>query len=112
MIYHWPSVVGCLLWLYYCAGRLQLWRSPRWAIFHHLESPGTKAFTIDETRRLFHGFRSITWSILGPGDLLKIKQSAKYASRHMRIAWRLYPRWAVRLFGNRFGLGLLVHAVK
>jgi hypothetical protein len=51
-------------------------------------------------------------SQLGPGDLLTVKASTKYSSRWIQLAWRLYPRWAVRLLGDRFGLGLLVHAVK
>ena len=113
MIYHRPSVVGFLLWLYYCAGRLQPWRSPTWAVFHHLESPGTKAFTLAEARRLFAPFRTVTIkSQLGPGDLLTVKPSMKYSSKWIQLAWRLYPRWAIRLLGHRFGLGLLVHAVK
>jgi SAM-dependent methyltransferase len=113
MIYHRPSVVGFLLWLYYCVGRLQPWRSPRWAIFHHLESPGTKAFTIEEARRLFGAFQTVTATpVLGPGDLLTVKPSTKYASKLIQLAWRLYPRWAIRLLGDRFGLGLLVYAVK
>ena len=113
MIYHRPSVVGLLLWLYYCAGRLQPWRSPTWAVFHHLESPGTKTFTLDEARRLFASFETVTVkSQLGPGDLLTVKPSAKYSSPWIQLAWRLYPRWFIRLLGDRFGLGLLVHAIK
>jgi SAM-dependent methyltransferase len=113
MIYHRPSIVGFLLWIYYCLGRLQPWRSPRWAIFHHLESPGTKSFTIEEARRLFGLFRTVTaTTVLGPGDLLTVKPSARYASKPMQLVWRLYPRWAIRLLGNRFGGGLLVQAVK
>jgi SAM-dependent methyltransferase len=113
MIYHRPSVVGFLLWLYYCAGRLQPWRSPSWAVFHHLESPGTKAFTLDEARRLFASFRTVTVkSHLGPGDLLTVKPSRKYTSKWIQLAWHLYPRWAIRLLGHRFGLALFVCAVK
>lgn len=78
-----------------------------------LESPGTKAFTIEEARRLFGSFRTVTATpILGPGDLLTVKPSTKYSSKRIQLAWRLYPRWAVRLLGDRFGVGLLVHAVK
>lgn len=113
MIYHRPSIVGFLLWTYYCAGRLQPWRSPTWAVFHHLESPGTKAFTVGEASQLFGSFTTVTAKPkLGPGDLLAIKPSAKYSSTVIQLAWRVYPRWLVRLIGDRFGLGLLVHAVK
>lgn len=113
MIYHRPSIVGFLFWMYYCAGRLQPWRSPTWAVFNYLESPGTKAFTVDEARQLFGSFTTVTaTSKLGPGDLLTIKPSTKYSSTLIQLAWRLYPRWLVRLIGDRFGLGLLVHAIK
>ena len=113
MIYHRPSIVGVMLWLYYCAARLRPWRSPAWAVFHHLESPGTKAFTLAEARRLFRSFRSVTArSQLGPGDLLMNRPSAKFASPIVGLAWRMYPRWLVRRLGNRLGLCLMVVAVK
>jgi ubiquinone/menaquinone biosynthesis C-methylase UbiE len=114
MIYHRPSVVAFLLWLYYCAGGLKPWRSPTWAVFHHLESPGTKAYTLDEARQLFRMFRTVTVkSQLGPGDLLTVKPSMNYSSKWIQLAWRLYPRWIIRrLLGDRFGLELLVEAVK
>lgn len=113
MIYHRPSVVGFLLWLYYCAGRFQPWRSATWAVFHYLESPGTKVFTLGEARQLFASFRTVTVkSQLGPGDLLTVKPSTKYSSKRIQLVWRLYPRWAIRLLCQRFGLGLLVRAVK
>ena len=113
MIYHRPSVTGFLLWLYYCAARLRPWRSPTWAIFHHLESPGTKVFTVGEARELFGCFRTVTAAPqLGLGDLLAMKPSAKYKSIFSRVLWRMYPRWFIRLLGHRFGLRLMVEAVK
>jgi ubiquinone/menaquinone biosynthesis C-methylase UbiE len=114
MIYHRPSIVGFLLWLYYCVARLRPWRSPTWAVFHYLESPGTKTFTVTEAQELFRSFRSVTAaSKLAAGDLLLTKPSARYKrSPLVRLFWRLYPRWLVRLLGDRFGLWLMVHAVK
>lgn len=52
------------------------------------------------------------FSISGPGGLLTVKPSTKYSSKAIQLAWRLYPRGAIRLLGDRFGLGLLVQAVK
>ena len=113
MIYHRPSIVGFFLWTYYCAARLRPWRSPAWAVFHHLESPGTKAFTVAEARDLFAAFATVSTRVkLGPGDLLTNRPSAKYTSKLVQLAWRLYPRWLVRRIGDRFGLVLLIHAVK
>jgi hypothetical protein len=85
------------------------------AVFHHLESPGTKVYSIQEARQLLSeiGFAEIeTKSRLSPGDLLTIKPSERYSSGLYKIIWRVYPRWLVRLLGDRWGLGLLLAASK
>jgi ubiquinone/menaquinone biosynthesis C-methylase UbiE len=113
MIYHVRSWVALTLWLIHCAGRLRPWRSPRWAIYRYLESPGTKAYTVREARRLFSRFsRAEIRTQLGHGDLLRMRPSEKYQSRLHRLLWQLYPRWLVRRTGNRFGLAMLIEAVK
>jgi SAM-dependent methyltransferase len=111
MIYHVPSVTGFLLWGMHCAAKLRPWRPPRWAIYHHLESPGTKAYTVPEARALFSSFSSVqVRAQLGVGDLLLMRPSEKYGRWHHRLVWRLYPRRAIRLLGDRLGLGLLIEA--
>jgi SAM-dependent methyltransferase len=113
MIYHVPAWTGFVLWGLHCAVRLRPWRSPRWAIAHHLESPGTKAYTVREARRLFADFSSVRCRTrLSHGDLLLMRPSEKYRSGFHRFLWAVYPRWLVRLTGNRFGLGLIIDAVK
>jgi hypothetical protein len=85
------------------------------AIFAGLESPGTKAYTSKEARDLIAGtgFEEIRASVkLGPGDLLTIKPSEKYDSPFFRLMWRVYPRWLVRLLGDKYGLSLLIEAMK
>jgi ubiquinone/menaquinone biosynthesis C-methylase UbiE len=113
MLYHVPSWTGWMLWTLHSLGRLQPWRGLRWAIFHHLESPGTKAYTQAEARRLFQGFSRVHMRTqLGNGDLLNMRPTARYSSRAHRILWALYPRWLVRRIGNRFGVCLLIEATK
>jgi ubiquinone/menaquinone biosynthesis C-methylase UbiE len=113
MIYHVPSWVGFMLWALHCAAKLRPWRSPRWAIYHHLESPGTKAYSKREARRLFGDFRDVrVWTQLSHGDLLLMRPGEKYESALHRVMWRLYPRWIVRLTGNTFGTNLFIEAVK
>ena len=113
MIYHAPSITGLLLWTVHCLLKLRPWRSPRWAVAHYLESPGTKVYSVREARALFGAFSTVrVRTVLGSGDLLLMRRSEKYGSTLARLAWRLYPRWAVRLAGDRFGLGLLIEAVK
>lgn len=85
------------------------------ALYTYLESPGTKAYTLDEARVLLSrvGFDEIKVSSkLSFGDLLMVEPSAKYRSPLFKLAWRIYPRWLVRLLGDRYGLGLLIEAVK
>ncbi len=113
MIYHVPSWAGFLLWAVHCAAKLRPWRSPRWAIYHYLESPGTKAYTVREARALFKDFRSVrVRTQLGHGDLLRMRPSQSYRKWYYRLAWRLYPRALIRLTGNRFGLAMFIEATK
>lgn len=115
MIYHVPSFTGIMLWIRYCFLKGTAWRNQKWAIFHHLESPGTKAYTIDEARDMLNqiGFKNIHLQTkLCAGDLLNIKPSKRYQSAIYKIIWKLYPRFLVKLLGHRFGLNLLITATK
>ncbi|MEZ4379874.1 MAG: class I SAM-dependent methyltransferase [Nannocystaceae bacterium] len=113
MIYHVPSWTGLLLWGVHSAARLRPWQRPRAAIYRHLESPGTKAYTLNEARALFSAFAAVEVdTALLAGDLLAMRPSARYRGALARAAWRLYPRGLIRRFGRRLGLGLLVRARK
>jgi ubiquinone/menaquinone biosynthesis C-methylase UbiE len=113
MIYHVPSWVGFMLWCIHCAAKLRPWRSARWAIFHYLESPGTKAYTKREARELFDGFQNVrVWTQLSHGDLLLMRPAQKYQGRLARVLWSLYPRWLVRRTGNALGTNLFIEARK
>jgi ubiquinone/menaquinone biosynthesis C-methylase UbiE len=113
MIYHVPSWVGFMLWALHCAAKLRPWRSPRWAMYHYLESPGTKAYTRREARAMLDGFREVrVWTQLSHGDLLLMRPAEKYSGPIHRAVWRLYPRWLVRRSGNVFGTNLFIEAVK
>ena len=113
MIYHVPSCVALMLWTIHCLLKGHPWRSPRWAVYHHLESPGTKAYTVKEARRLFASFTAVSIRPqLGFGDLLLMRPSITYQNWSAKLIWALYPRWLVRLTGNRFGTGLLIEARK
>jgi ubiquinone/menaquinone biosynthesis C-methylase UbiE len=113
MVYHAPSWVGFALWGVHCAAKLRPWKSPRWAVYHHLESPGTKVYTVSEARELFALFSSVdARPQLSHGDLLQMRPAAKYATWYHRVAWEMYPRWLIKRTGDRFGLALLITAVK
>jgi SAM-dependent methyltransferase len=111
MIYHLTSWTALMLWGVHCAAKGQPWRSPRWAIFNHLESPGTKAYTKAEARQLFAAFASCEIDTeLGSGDLLLMRPSERYAKPLYKLAWQLYPRPIIRAVGKSFGLGLMIEA--
>jgi ubiquinone/menaquinone biosynthesis C-methylase UbiE len=115
MIYHHPSWTGLMLYAQHALARGNFKMSMKEVVFHHLESPGTKVYSIEEARRLLSeiGFANIeSKSRLSPGDLLTVKPSEKYSSGFYKIIWRVYPRWLVRLLGDRWGLGLLLAANK
>lgn len=113
MIYHVPSWTGWMLWLIHCFAKLQPWKTPRWAIYQHLESPGTKAYTIREAEALCTDFaQAKVRSQLSCGDLLLMRPAEKYKTWYYKLVWSLYPRGIIRMLGNRFGLFLLIEATK
>jgi len=113
MIYHAHGCVGFMLWGVHCLARLRPWKGPRWAMYNYLESPGTKAYTKAEARELFSCFSRIeVRTQLGHGDLLTMGPYQKHRKWYHRLVWALYPRWAIRLIGDRLGTGLLIEAVK
>ena len=113
MLYNLVSWTSLNLWTFHCLAKLKPWKSPRWAVYHHLESPGTKAYTEGETRELLSAFRidKMTTAFLG-GDLLNMPRSGKYQSAAARFAFALYPRPLIRALGPRFGFARMIEATK
>ncbi|AKT43987.1 class I SAM-dependent methyltransferase [Chondromyces crocatus] len=113
MVYHLHSWAVWMVWAMNCAAQGRPWKSPRWAAYHHLESPGTKTYTREEALTLFSSFSKVeARSQLCSGDLLSFRRSAKYSSGLHALAWEYYPRRLVQLAGNRFGLALMIEAQK
>jgi ubiquinone/menaquinone biosynthesis C-methylase UbiE len=110
MVYHHPSMTGLMLWLRY--GFMQK-KSLRQSVHDHLESPGTKSYTREETLSLLPGFESIEFQQeLSPGDLLLNEPSKRFQGRFYRMVWGLFPRFLVRGLGRQLGLFLLISARK
>lgn len=115
MVYHTPSWTGMMLYVVHGLLKGQPGLGLRRAVYEHLESPGTKVYSLNEARSLAEtaGFTDVKVSTrLGPGDLLLIKPSARYEGALARLAWALYPRALIRLIGDRFGLYLLIEGRK
>ncbi len=110
MVYHHPSLTGLMLWLRYGFLRGE---SLRRSVYDHLESPGTKTYSLREAAALMNGFQDVQMrQVFSPGDLLLHQPSARFQSRFYRIVWRLYPRTLLRAVGRKWGLFLLITANK
>lgn len=103
MIYHKWSLVGLMLWLRYRE------RSLAATYARHLESPGTRAFTRAEARRLFPGAR--VWTELSSGDLLEGGAGQRHEGRLLGLARRIWPRFLLRRLRG-LGLFLLIEGRK
>jgi len=113
MIYHQWSLVGYMLWLRYALLAGRPWRSLRDVYAHHLESPGTKAYTLGEARAMLHGFRAVrVRSQLSFGDLLEGAVGQRHGGALLRAAKALWPRWLLKRVFARHGLMLLIEAQK
>jgi SAM-dependent methyltransferase len=113
MIYHTWSLVGFMLWLRYALLRLRPWTPLRTIYARHLESPGTKAYTIGEARRLFASYSAVAVrTTLTHADLLESPVGQGHAGPALSIARRLWPRRILRALFPRLGLFMLIEARK
>jgi SAM-dependent methyltransferase len=113
MIYHKWSMVGAMLWLRYALLAGKPWRSLRSVYAEHLESPGTKAYSIAGARQLFADFIDVRISIqLGHGDLLESNAGQRHRGWILIVAKKLWPRWFIRRFLPGAGLFMMIEARK
>jgi len=109
MLYHIWSWVTFRTWLYYSLARGRLWCSPRSVLAEHMESPGTKAYTLDEVRALFRDFRDVDVRVmLTTYDRWDESRRAGIVG----VAHRFWPRWLVTVLGNSLGWNLLISGKK
>ena len=112
MIYHRPSIVGLMLWARYGLAAGRPGRSLTDIYASHLESPGTKGYTVAEARRLLAPFSASHIRVaVSFGDLLLGEAGQHHSGRGLTIAKRLWPRPLVRRL-PALGLLLLIEAVK
>lgn len=113
MVYHTHSLAGYMLWARYglLAGRP--WRTLRDIYAEHLESPGTKAYSLQEARTMFAKFSQVTVrSQLCLGDLLQGGVGQRHRGLLLTVAKLLWPRWLIRSLFKNHGLFLLIEATK
>lgn len=113
MIYHKWSLVGLMLWVRYALlrGRPAMSLSSIYA--GYLESPGTKAYTVAEARRLFQEFSRVEIrTVLAHGDLLESAAGQRHGGVALAIMRMLWPRPVLRRLFRRAGLFMLIEATR
>ena len=112
MIYHRPSIVGVMLWARYGLAKGHPGRSLQDIYAHHLESPGTKGYTVSEAQRLVASFSSCdVRCALSFADLLLGEAGRQHRGPWLTFAKRVWPRPLIRRVPG-LGLLLLIEARK
>ena len=113
MIYHTWSLVGYMLWVRYALLRLRPWMSLAQIYARYLESPGTKAYSVREARRLFAAFADVQIeTVLTHGDLLESAAGQRHGGAVLSIARRIWPRALLRRCARGQGLFMLITATR
>jgi hypothetical protein len=112
MIYHRPSVVGAMLWARYGLAKGHPARGLQDIYAHHLESPGTKGYTVAEARRLVASFSSSdVRCAVSFADLLLGEVGQQHRGPLLTLGKRVWPRPLIRRM-PMLGLLLLIEARK
>jgi len=113
MIYHKWSLIGFMLWVRYALLGLKPWLSLREIFARYMESPGTKAYSVAEARKLVGRFSEVhIRTVLTHGDLLESGAGQRHRGPLLTVAQRLWPRWLIRRFLSNAGLFMLIEAKK
>lgn len=113
MVYHRWSMVGLMLWLRYALLAGRPWTGLARIYAQRLESPGTKAYSRADARRLCARFRSCrVETVLTHADLLESGAGQGHAGPALGFARRVWPRWLIRRVLPGAGLFLMISAEK
>lgn len=113
MMYHKRSFVGLMLWVRYALLRLRPFTSMDTIFDRYMESPGTQAFTVAEAEALFADFSEVEVdTVLSHGDLLTSSAGQRHKGPLIRLARRVWPRAIIRRLFPKYGLFMLISAVK
>jgi len=113
MIYHKYALTGYMLWCRYAllTGKIGMTLDE---IYHrYLESPGTKAYTLEQTQAMLNGFSKANLvTQLSFGDLLQGAVGQRHSGALLRSAKLLWPRSLLKVLCRGHGLLLLIDATK
>ncbi len=113
MIYHKYSLTGYMLWTRYALLTGNPCKPLHDIYFDHLESPGTKAYSVEEARNMFAPFSKVNTKVqLSFGDLLEGSVGQRHRGILLSVAKTLWPRKLLRSVFKNHGLMLLIEAHK
>jgi len=113
MVYHKWSLIGYMLWLRYALLRFRPWMALESVYSKYLESPGTKAYTVLEARRMFSAFKSVEIRItLTHGDLLESAAGQRHQGLLLSVARLIWPRAFLKKWAKGHGLFMMIQAIK
>jgi ubiquinone/menaquinone biosynthesis C-methylase UbiE len=95
MMYNRHSYAALKWWVKYALLRCRPWRSLDDVMWHHMESVGTKTYTVSELRRMFGAFQDFHAEPIIIND--------------ERKPW---PRWLSQFFPARWGFFIAIRATK
>ena len=109
MIYHKHSPVGWMLWIKYGLFKFRPFRSLENIYSDYLESPGTKAYTIEEAKELVKQFSNAEISVqLSFGDLLDGNVGVRHKGLLLSLAKVMYPKLLIKMIAKFFPIGLFL----
>lgn len=113
MIYHKYSMVGYMLWLRYALLGGKPFTPLLDIYMKYLESPGTKAYSVEEARKLFMDYEieSIN-TFLTHGDLLTSGAGQRHQGFLLTLARLIWPQQLIRGLFPRHGLFMTIEARK
>ncbi|MEH2513480.1 ubiquinone/menaquinone biosynthesis C-methylase UbiE [Nitrobacteraceae bacterium AZCC 1564] len=112
MVYHKHSITGFLLWARYGV-KSGLSLAEVYALY--LESPGTKAYSLNEAKDLCEtaGLDHVKIKVqLCSGDLLEGAAGQRHQGRLLNFAKAVWPRPLIKAVGARLGLFMMIEASK
>ncbi len=112
MLYHKRSWVTLKVYLLHGLLALRPWASLDRLLADHMESRGTKAYTVAEVQAMFAGFEGV--SVQPTLTCYDTWRGYETSPRGRWLTWarRLWPAWLVRQCGDRFGWNLLISGTK
>ena len=113
MIYHKWSLIGLMLWLRYGLLRFRPFTSLASIYSKYLESPGTKAYSKRQAKKLFNDFSTVEIrTVLTHGDLLQSEAGQRHGGVLIDIARKIWPRKLIQSALPNSGLFMLIKVRK